>query len=133
MKPTNKKHNLTNTDVVLANLEANDPRLEELFNDSISAGAAFINPGKVDAPQDVAKAMTKDDVTVLATSPESWAGIYNALNQEPGKLNRVKAFLYNGKAEPEERFSLILKALSRGMLNDTYAAYRLAPSAKKVA
>ena len=131
MKSISKKHNLSEQDVVLANLAGDDPRLENLFNDCLDSGAAFFKPSQKDQGQAIAKTMIREDVTVVATSPESWPGIYDALNHNPGNLNRIRTLLYNGKAEPEQRLSLIPSALSRGMLNDTYAAYQLAPAVKK--
>jgi len=120
-------------EVVLVALPETDELWTDLINECIAHKVHVIIPANNRDADHIAQTIREEEVSVLAISPVLWPAVFQALNARPENITRMQVIISDGRGVPETRFSLIPSALSKAMINDTYAAYQLAPALREKA
>lgn len=130
---SSNKYDFKKGDVVLIALPETDDLWIELIDECIAQKVHVIIPANNREAAFIAQTIREEEVSVLAISPALWPPVFQALNARPENITRMQVIISDGKGAPKTRFSLIPSALSKARIEDTYAAYQLAPALREKA
>ena len=125
------KFGIRENDVVLAAIPVSHKQWLQLTDVCIATGAELILPAADADAETLAETIVSRNVTVVASTTKNWRVIYDNVNLNPGSITHLRAILLDNSQKPRFRNLLILSALSKGKIEDVFAAYQKAPWLKK--